>query len=102
MRYLHVGVVIAMVLLWVAAAGAQQPNPPGQAVGIEPVHQAYLFAHMMHEDYGRLYYSISLDGLHWTALNDGRTSARATTGGTTSWAIATTRRPISISGCPTT
>jgi hypothetical protein len=32
----------------------------------------YLFAHMMKEDYGRLYYSISTDGLHWTLLNQGR------------------------------
>jgi hypothetical protein len=27
---------------------------------------------MMHRDYGRLYYSVSLDGLHWTQLNQGR------------------------------
>ncbi|MDY0355751.1 MAG: hypothetical protein RBR19_07720 [Sedimentisphaerales bacterium] len=72
MRHWHVGVAIGMVLLSVGTAGAQQPDPPGQAKGIEPVHQAYLFAHMVHEDYGRLYYSVSLDGLHWTALNDGR------------------------------
>ena len=36
------------------------------------VHEAYLFAHMMHGDYGRLYYSVSLDGLHWRPLNQGR------------------------------
>jgi hypothetical protein len=30
-----------------------------------------LFAHMMRQDYGRLYYSFSQDGLHWQqqALN---------------------------------
>lgn len=33
---------------------------------------AYLFAHMTADDYGRLYYSVSEDGLHWHALNDGR------------------------------
>jgi len=33
---------------------------------------AYLFAHMTKQDYGRLYYSISEDGLHWTFLNDGK------------------------------
>lgn len=30
---------------------------------------AYLFAHMTREDYGRLYYSVSEDGLNWTVLN---------------------------------
>lgn len=32
---------------------------------------AYLFAHMTKADYGRLYYSVSIDGLHWTFLNHG-------------------------------
>lgn len=59
--------------LWlVSAALGGQPDPPGQARGTSPVHEAYLFAHMTHQDYGRLYYSASLDGLHWTALNDGK------------------------------
>ncbi len=50
---------------------AQQPNPPGQVAKPEDaVNQAYLFAHMTHQDYGKLYYSVSLDGLHWFALND--------------------------------
>lgn len=31
----------------------------------------YLFAHMTSDDYGRLYYSISEDGLNWTLLNNG-------------------------------
>lgn len=52
---------------------AQQPNPPGQVSPPErPVHEAYLFAHMIHSDYGRLYYSVSTDGLHWKRLNEGR------------------------------
>ena len=64
------GIVIGACL---AGAGlAQQPDPPGQAEGTKPVNEAYLFAHMTHQDYGRLYYSVSVDGLHWTALNDGR------------------------------
>ena len=33
---------------------------------------AYLFAHMTKERYGVLYYSVSLDGLHWTPVNGGR------------------------------
>jgi hypothetical protein len=53
------------------AARAQMPDPPGQVVGDEPtVNAAYLFAHMTHADYGRLYYSVSVDGLHWQPLND--------------------------------
>ena len=32
---------------------------------------AYLFAHMTKADYGRLYYSVSTDGLNWTLLNNG-------------------------------
>lgn len=54
-------------------AYAQQPDPPGQITkGMEPVNEAYLFAHMTHEDYGRLYYSVSTDGLHWEQLNKGK------------------------------
>ena len=53
-------------------AYGDQPDPPGQSVGKKPVNEAYLFAHMVHKDYGRLYYSVSLDGLHWNLLNDGK------------------------------
>lgn len=49
---------------------SQQPNPPGQIKNKQDaINQAYLFAHMTHQDYGRLYYSVSLDGLHWKPLN---------------------------------
>lgn len=55
---------------------AQPPNvktnPPGQVLNGEPKHQAYLFTHMKHSDYGRLYYSVSLDGLNWRELNQGK------------------------------
>ena len=55
------------------SAKAQQPDPPGQVKGNEkPKNEAYLFAHMTHNDYGRLYYSVSLDGLHWENLNSGK------------------------------
>jgi hypothetical protein len=47
------------------------PDPPGQVgAGETPKHEAYLFAHLRHGDYGRLYYSVSLDGLHWEMLNN--------------------------------
>lgn len=52
---------------------AQQPDPPGQVEeGEKATNQAYLFAHMTHEDYGKLYYSVSTDGLHWKQLNNGK------------------------------
>ncbi len=60
------------VLWFTLAALAGQPDPPGQVSDSAPAHEAYLFAHMKQGDYGRLYYSVSLDGLHWTALNEGK------------------------------
>jgi len=59
--------------LLVAPARAQMPDPPGQvALGEKPKYEAYLFAHMMEGDYGHLYYSVSLDVLHWEMLNGGK------------------------------
>ncbi|RKD89835.1 glycoside hydrolase family 43 protein [Mangrovibacterium diazotrophicum] len=61
----------ALLLFACTRVRAQQPDPPGQVDNPnEAVNQAYLFAHMIHEDYGRLYYTVSLDGLHWHALNN--------------------------------
>lgn len=37
----------------------------------DTTQRACLFAHMTKEDYGRLYYSVSLDGLNWKSLNNG-------------------------------
>lgn len=66
----------AILLLLLGGFGpgfAQMPDPPGQvAPGVRPANEAYLFAHMRHGDYGRLYYSISQDGLHWERLHHGR------------------------------
>jgi hypothetical protein len=62
-----------MGMVVVASVKAQMPDPPGQVGGGETAkHEAYLFAHMMHGDYGSLYYSASLDGLHWEMLNGGK------------------------------
>jgi len=61
-----------VICLQFAHTYGNQPDPPGQSIGKKPVNEAYLFAHMVHKDYGRLYYSVSLDGLHWTSLNDGK------------------------------
>jgi hypothetical protein len=59
--------IVASSLLW-----CQQPDPPGQSKGTPPKNEAYLFAHMVHGDYGRLYYTVSLDGLHWKSLHGGK------------------------------
>lgn len=68
--------LVWLTLLCLAAtplARAQMPDPPGQVgPGETPKHEAYLFAHMLHGDYWRLYYSVSLDGLHWELLNGGK------------------------------
>ena len=69
--FILLSVMVALAGLW--AGHAQMPDPPGQAKpGVPPKHEAYLFAHMLHGDYGRLYYSASLDGLHWRLLNNGK------------------------------
>ncbi len=65
--------LLVLLSIYSFAALAQQPNPPGQVKdGEKPVNEAYLFAHMMDGDYGELYYTVSLDGLHWQQLNDGK------------------------------
>lgn len=65
--------VVLLVCLLAAPAMAQMPDPPGKpAAGEKPVHEAYLFAHMRHGDYGKLFYSVSTDGLHWRPLAGGR------------------------------
>ncbi|WP_346861094.1 glycoside hydrolase family 43 protein [uncultured Draconibacterium sp.] len=64
-------IIVFALLLIISTVQAQQPNPPGQVTNPEEaINHAYLFAHMTHQDYGHLYYSVSLDGLHWNALNN--------------------------------
>lgn len=65
--------IFASAISFSVVSFAGQPDPPGQVrAGEKPVNEAYLFAHMTHSDYGRLYYSASLDGLHWRRLNGGK------------------------------
>lgn len=42
-----------------------------KADGIDKIG-GYLFAHMTNDDYGALYYSMSVDGRNWTQLNEGK------------------------------
>lgn len=73
MKILKRAVLTAMTLLSATHLRAQMPDLPGQcAAGEKPQNEAYLFAHMMQGDYGRLYYSVSIDGLHWEMLNGGK------------------------------
>jgi len=55
-------VMISALLFFCFFGSAQSQSPIG----------GYLFAHMTKADYGRLYYSISEDGLNWTLLNNGK------------------------------
>jgi hypothetical protein len=65
--------ILHVLLVLSITVRAQQPDPPGQvSSGEKAVNEAYLFAHMMHGDYGSLYYTVSIDGLHWFQLNDGK------------------------------
>ena len=66
------GACVMLLFASVWTARAQLPDPPGQVKpGETPKYEAYLFAHIMDGDYGRLYYSVSRDGLHWQQLNNG-------------------------------
>lgn len=71
-RYQYIISIFVIGLLLGTPLYANQPDPPGQIVSGKAVNEAYLFAHMIHGDYGRLYYSVSKDGLHWTLLNNGK------------------------------
>jgi len=63
--------LIILFLIHSSVVLSQQPNPPGQVKdGEKPINEGYLFAHMTHGDYGKLYYTVSLDGLHWQQLNN--------------------------------
>ena len=70
LKQVKMSVVLSLSIWLGGTAFAQQPDPPGQVEQpADAVNQAYLFAHMTHQDYGKLYYSVSTDGLHWHALN---------------------------------
>ena len=68
----YLATIATMLVLLSTHADQNAPKIPGQALDGKPVHEAYVFAHMKHSDYGRLYYSASLDGLHWQELNGGK------------------------------
>ena len=61
---LSLGVPVAPAVAQVAPGGPVTPY-------VDPA-KAYLFAHMTKAHYGVLYYSVSLDGLHWRQINGGK------------------------------
>lgn len=69
-RMLAVAILLFCSALPSGAADAQ--GPPGAPVvpHIDPA-KAYVFAHMTKARYGVLYYSVSLDGFNWRAINNG-------------------------------
>jgi hypothetical protein len=71
------GLLTAALLVGGPIAAVAQTVPPGapETPAIDP-HRAYLFAHMTRERYGALYYSVSLDGLHWRRINRGNPVSR--------------------------
>lgn len=70
LNHLISGTLFLGAVLFSSALYSQQPNPPGQVEDpAKSINKAYLFAHMTHQDYGKLYYSVSTDGLHWHSLN---------------------------------
>ncbi len=65
----------AAILLFAASGVCFEPpdsSGTGRADEGKSEYAGYLFAHMMKDDYGRLYYSVSVDGLDWKLLNDGK------------------------------
>lgn len=57
---------LSLVMVLCAAISSCTSGP-----GEEQKFTGYLFAHMTHENYGRLYYSLSRDGKEWQSLNGG-------------------------------
>ncbi|WP_343610838.1 glycosyl hydrolase family 43 [Novosphingobium sp.] len=68
---------VLSALLLPGALSAREVGPGNVPAGaheapyVDPA-KAYLFAHMNREHYGTLYYSVSLDGLHWRQINHGQ------------------------------
>lgn len=67
----RVALALAGALAMLATTSGAQVAPGGPVTPYVDPARAYLFAHMTKEHYGELYYSVSLDGLHWTRLNGG-------------------------------
>ncbi|MDF7776377.1 family 43 glycosylhydrolase [Sphingomonas sp. AOB5] len=72
-RVAILGAIAAGLVSGGALAQIPEEVPPGapETPYVDPA-KAYLFAHMTSERYGVLFYSVSLDGLHWRRLNGGK------------------------------
>jgi beta-xylosidase len=62
---------ISLAGILIASLSSGSGRPDGGATEISPIH-GYLFAHMTHEHYGRLFYALSEDGMHYHPVNQGQ------------------------------
>jgi hypothetical protein len=67
-----VAAILWTVLMLSSTADAQSKASDSGAAPKGEAHAGYLFAHMVQGDYGRLYYALSSDGLHWRTVNSGK------------------------------
>ena len=64
----------ALAAMWVSCGTPEtdQAGRPGDGGTTVSGQGGYLFVHMTDENYGRMFYSVSRDGLVWETLNDGK------------------------------
>ena len=64
----------AMAAMWVSCGTpeTEQSGRPGDGGASVSGNGGYLFVHMTDQNYGRMFYSVSRDGLVWETLNGGK------------------------------
>ena len=64
----------ALAAMWVSCGTpeTEQSGRPGDGGASVSGNGGYLFVHMTDQNYGRMFYSVSRDGLVWETLNDGK------------------------------
>ena len=64
----------ALAAMWISCGTPEtgQSGQPGDGGTTVSGQGGYLFVHMTDENYGRMFYSVSRDGLVWETLNDGK------------------------------
>ena len=72
MTILFTGILAA--LLSSGCAETAEPFVPETHPAYAEGEGGYLWAHMTHNNYYKLFYAVSRDAFNWTTLNDGRSS----------------------------
>ena len=64
----------ALAAMWISCGTPEtgQSGQPGDGGASVSGNGGYLFVHMTDQNYGRMFYSVSRDGLVWETLNDGK------------------------------